>query len=47
MVTLENKQAKGDKLPANIRWELKGKKFSKTFFKAFDRQKMQKRRGPL
>ena len=30
---LENKQAKGAKLAANIAWELEGKKFSKTFFK--------------
>ena len=30
---LESKQAKGAKLGANIRWEVEGKKYSKTFFK--------------
>ena len=34
---LENKQAKGDKLRANIRQELEDKKCSKTFFKVFER----------
>ena len=34
---LENKQAKSVKLRANIRWELEGKKCSKTFFKLKDR----------
>ena len=39
---LENKQAKSTKLCANIRWwELKGKKYSKTFFKILDGQNMQ------
>ena len=38
---LENKQAKGDKLRANIRQELEDKKCSKTFFKVFERQNMQ------
>ena len=33
----ENKQAKSVKLRANIRWELEGKKCSKTFFKLKDR----------
>ena len=37
---LENKQAKGAKR-ANIRWELKGGKRSKTFFKGPERQNMQ------
>ena len=30
---LENKQVKGAKLRGNIRWELEGKKWLKTFFK--------------
>ena len=38
---LENKQAKGAKLHANIRWELECKKSSKPFFKALERQNMQ------
>ena len=38
---LENKQAKGTKLRANIRWELEGEKCSKTFFKVLKRQNMQ------
>ena len=38
---LENKQAKGTKLRANIRWELEGEKCSKTFFKVLERQNMQ------
>ena len=37
----ENKQAKGDKLRANIRKELESKKLSKTFFKVLERQNMQ------
>ena len=32
---LENKQAKGAKLPANIGWELESEKCSKTFFKVY------------
>ena len=38
---LENKLAKGPKVRANNRWELEGKKSSKTFFKVFERQSMQ------
>ena len=38
---LENKQPKGAKLCANIRWELKSKRFSKTFFKLLERQNLQ------
>ena len=38
---LEHKQKKGAKLSANIRWDLEGKKCSKTFFKVLVRQKMQ------
>ena len=38
---LENKQAKGAKIRANIRKELEGKKWSKTFFKVLERQNMQ------
>ena len=38
---LENKQAKIVNFPANIRWELEGKKCSKTFFKVVERQNMQ------
>ena len=38
---LENKQAKGAKLRANIRQELEGEKCSKTFFKVLERQNMQ------
>ena len=38
---LENKQARGAKLHARISWELEGKKCSKTFFKALQRQNMQ------
>ena len=38
---LENKQVKGAKLRGNIRWELEGKKWLKTFFKVFERQNMQ------
>ena len=38
---LENKQAKGAKILANIRKELEGKKWSKTFFKVLERQNMQ------
>ena len=37
---LENKQVNGAKLHANIRWELDGKKCSKTFFNTFERQNM-------
>ena len=35
---IANKQAKGARLHANIRWELEDKKCSKTFFKALERQ---------
>ena len=38
---LEKKQAKSARLCANIRWELKGKKCFKTFFKVCERQNMQ------
>ena len=38
---LKNKQAKGAKLLANISQELEGKKCSKTFFKALEKQNMQ------
>ena len=38
---LENKQEKGAKLRANIRWELEGEKCSKTFFKVLERQNLQ------
>ena len=38
---LENKQAIGAKLCANIRWELEGKKCSKTFFKVLEIKNMQ------
>ena len=34
---LKNKQAKGAKLRAIIRWELEGKKFSTTFCKVIER----------
>ena len=34
---LENKQAKGAKLRANIRWELEDEKCSKTLFKVPER----------
>ena len=35
---LENKQAKGAKLRAKIKWELKGEKCSKIFFKVLERR---------
>ena len=38
---LENKQVKGAKDRANIRWELEGAKSAKTFFKVLERQKLQ------
>ena len=38
---LENKQAKGAKLRANIRQELEGEKGSKTFFRVLERQNRQ------
>ena len=38
---LENKQAKGAKLRVNIRYELEGKKWSKTFFNVIGRQNKQ------
>ena len=37
---VENKQTKGAKLRANIRWELDGEKCSKTFFKVLERQNL-------
>ena len=37
---LVNKQAKGAKLCANIRQQLKGKKYSRTFFKVLERQNL-------
>ena len=39
---LENKQTKGSKLDANMRWELDGEKGSKTFFKVLEKQNLQK-----
>ena len=38
---LENKQAKGVKIRANIRQELEGEKFHAAFFKVLKRQNMQ------
>ena len=38
---LENKQAKGAKLRAKIKWELEGEKCSKIFFKVLERRNMQ------
>ena len=38
---LENKQTKSVKFCANIRWELEGKKCSKTLFKKLERQNLQ------
>ena len=38
---LENKQAKGAKLRARIKWELEGEKCSKTFFKVLGRRNVQ------
>ena len=38
---LENKQAKGAKLRATIRWNLEGEKCSETFFKGHERKNMQ------
>ena len=38
---LDNKQARSAKLRANIRWELQGKKCSKTFFKVLQKQNLQ------
>ena len=38
---LENKQAKGAKLRAYIRWELEGEKYSKAFSKVLERQNLQ------
>ena len=38
---LENKKAKGAKLPAGIRQISEGKKCCKTFFKVLERQNMQ------
>ena len=35
---LENKQAKGAKLRAKIKWELEGEKCSKIFFKVLERR---------
>ena len=37
---LENKQGKGAKLRATIRWKLEGKKCSKTFSKVLKRKNM-------
>ena len=36
----QKKQAKGVTFRANIKWELEGKKCSKTFFKVLERQNM-------
>ena len=41
LYTLENKQAKGAKIRANIKWDSEGEKCSKTFFNVLERQKMQ------
>ena len=38
---LENNEAKGTKLGANIRYEVEGEKCSKTFFEVLERQNMQ------
>ena len=38
---LEKKQSKSAKLRVNIKWKLKGKKCSKTFFKALEKQNIQ------
>ena len=38
---LENREAKGTKLGANIRYEVEGEKCSKTFFEVLERQNMQ------
>ena len=38
---LDNKQAKGAKLHATIRWKLEGEKCSKTFFRVLERKNMQ------
>ena len=37
---LENKQGKGAKLRAKIKWELEGEKCSKTFFKVLEKRIM-------
>ena len=39
---LENKQPNGVKLRANMRLELEGEKYSKTFLKGLERQNLQK-----
>ena len=38
---MENKQAKGAKRLASIRWKLEGEKYSQTFFKVLERKNMQ------
>ena len=38
---LENKQVEGAKLRVNMRWELEGKKCSKTFFEVLERENLQ------
>ena len=38
---LEKKQSKSAKLRVNIKWKPKGKKCSKTFFKALEKQNIQ------
>ena len=43
---LENKQAKGAKLGASIRWKLEGEKCSETFFKVLERKNMQNQTRP-
>ena len=41
LYTLETKQATGAKIRANIRWDLKGEKCTKSFFNILERQNMQ------
>ena len=41
LYTLEGKQAKGDKIRANIKWDLEREKCSKTFFNVLERQNIQ------
>ena len=41
LYSLENKQARGAKIYANIIWDLESEKCSKTFFKILERQNIQ------